>query len=306
MPKGKVISSLTKEQEAKIKEYVEKGLKIGLSTEAFNPEEVIKAVNILYKAYDYKEPKVYFARSPKEGLKYTQLLREKGLISEEELANAGDTKLTWQEGVMAGCQELYWLYFYQYINNELPVDRFTGPLEETIALCEQVGWFWPHEEFIVITEKPTVLTINSTGVLHTTTGPAIKYSDGYELYALNGVRITELAHLMLAGANPKDILNVKNTEQRAELIKHYGIDKLFYELKPTLLDKANGYELYSISVYEGIPRIYLKMDNPSVPDEVHIEAVHPDCKAVDQALNWRNIGNVELPDGGFVPPVILT
>ena len=67
----------------------------------------------------------------------------------------------------------------------------------------------------------------------------------------------------MTNPDPKKILNIKNVEQRGELIKWYGIEKLFWELKPTKLDEGqhNGlpYELYSVPVYEDMPRIYLKM-----------------------------------------------
>ena len=212
-------------------------------------------------------------------------------------------RVTWPSDFLWGSQELYWLYFYQYINKELAGNTYTGPIEETIKLCEQVGWFWPHKGFIVITEKPTIYK-SSDNRLHSEKGPALEYSDGYSLYSLNGVRMTGVEHLV-DNPVPKDILNVKNTEQRAELIKLYGIDKLFWKLQPKNLDNQGEYSLYSVSIYEDIPRIYLKMNNPSV-DEVHIEAVHPDCRTVSQALNWRNMGTVDLPESGFISPVILT
>jgi len=41
----------------------------------------------------------------------------------------------------------------------------------------------------VVSEMPEVLERSPTGQLHSTTGPAIAWSDGYEIYAHNGVTI---------------------------------------------------------------------------------------------------------------------
>lgn len=297
-----MIKQLTPEQEAKIPEYVERGLKVGLSTEPINKTEVESAMNSLYKAHGYAEPRIYYARSPREGMAMTQALRENGLMDTEQLAEIiKHQKTTWQPGAIYGNQDLEWLYLYKFINDELPVEKFNGPLEETLRVAELCGWYWPHDNYVVVTERPVKYS-SKNNVLHCEDGPAIEYSDGYAVYVLNGVRMSGVEHLMSKDANPKDILNVKNAEQRAELIKLFGIDKLFYELNPQKLDTYEGYELYSVMVYEGIPRIYLKMNNPSV-DEVHIEAVHPDCTTVKQALAWRNTGTVT---DDYISPMVLT
>ena len=51
----------------------------------------------------------------------------------------------------------------------------------------------------VVSEMPTILERSPTGQLHSTTGPAIAWADGYEIYAHNGVTI---------GAEwPRDLIN---------------------------------------------------------------------------------------------------
>lgn len=292
-----LITELTPEQEAKLVEYRNEGLRLGLEEHPNglpNPEEIVGLVNRLYAAYKIDSPTVYFEASPKAGR-----IKVDAILGQE-------TKFKWD--FMAGSQELYWLYFYKFINNELPVEKTTLPLIETCDLMERVGWIFLYETFVVVTPKPAkICMVNNR--LHNANGPALEWVDGYKLYALNGVRFSgEMSKFIstpIAELDYKAVLNIKNVEQRAEVIKRVGIDKLFTYLAPTLIDSGRGYQLYEIKVYEDSPRIYLKMDNPSVP-EVHIEAVHPDCKTVDQALNWRNLGTVELPKTGFIAPLILT
>lgn len=293
----KLITELTPEQEAKLIEYREEGLRLGLEEHPNGlPDKPLinELVNRLYAAYKLAAPTVYFEDSPRAGrIKVDSIL-------------GVETKFKWD--FMAGSQELYWLYFYKFINNELPVEKTTLPLIETCDLMEKVGWIFLYESFVVVTPKPAKINMVN-GRLHNANGPALEFLDGYRLYALNGVRFSgEMAKFVSTPINEldhKEVLNIKNVEQRAEVIKRVGIDKLFSALGPKLIDSSRGYDLFEIKVYEDSPRIYIKMDNPSVP-EVHIEAVHPDCRTVEQALNWRNLGSVELPKEGFLAPLILT
>lgn len=294
----KVIESLTPEQEAKIQVYLDEGLRLGLGTERISLEEVTPLVEDVYRTIlDREAPRVELLDSPKAGMKRVNEL-------------LGQPKDTYVSNYITGCQTLHWVQFYRFINNELPVDKFMqDKLECYFRLVSRTGWIYPYDEVCVVTQKPTELHFNAEKRLHNTKGPAIAYADGYSLYALNGVKMDGCEALMKPGTRGKDILDVKNVEQRAELIKLHGIQNLFNDLNPELLDSARGYELYKITIYKDDsrvqPRIYLKMNNPSV-DEVHVEAVHPDCATVDQALSWRNFGTYDIGKGAFVAPLVLT
>lgn len=291
----KLIQRLTKEQEAKIPEYVKRGLKLGLETHPEGITEEMKpaieeAIASLYAKLNLPMPEIAYAPSIRAG---------KHVID----ARLGNREWRWD--FVAGSQELHWLYFYKFINDELPVKQTDLPLNELTFLCEQVGWFFPYDQLIVVTPKPAELHMNSRNRLHRVGAPAVTYLDGYSLDALNGVRLTGLEHLNRPDANPKDIIAVKNVEQRGELIKAFGVAKLLDHLKVSVLDSQGDYSLLSVPIFDDgrtAPRIYLKMNNPSV-EEVHIEAVDPACRTVGEALSWRNFGTAEIP---FVPPVILT
>lgn len=54
-----------------------------------------------------------------------------------------------------------------------------------------------------------------------------------------------------------------------------------------MVDQDGDYELLWLGLEDGRTRPYLKMKNPSI-GVYHIEGVHPTCRTVRQALNWRN------------------
>jgi hypothetical protein len=168
-----------------------------------------------------------------------------------------------------------------------------------------IGWWWPFENIVIVAPQPTKLSLIN-GRLHNSNAPVISYA-GFDIYALNGVVFNdEMIRFITTPVDklsPQDILAIKNVEQRAEVIKRVGIQKLFAHLDTKKLDHQNDYELHQIIINENWkPRKYLLMKNPSV-DEIHLEAVHPDCNTVESALNFRNFGSTT---GVFIQPIKLT
>ena len=88
--------------------------------------------------------------------------------------------------------------------------------------------------------------------------------------------------------DPKIILKENNAEVRREIVRKIGIERLCQKLNAKVLDKQGDvYELLNLDLGENLIRPYLKMRNPSI-GTFHVEGVSPDCKTVQEALNWRN------------------
>jgi hypothetical protein len=91
--------------------------------------------------------------------------------------------------------------------------------------------------------------------------------------------------------DPVHVLQTQNTEQRRELVRKVGIERLLAHLPHSCLDQQDSYTLLDICLSEEVPHArYLKMRNPSI-GVWHVEGVHPDCKTVQEALNWRASGD---------------
>jgi hypothetical protein len=99
------------------------------------------------------------------------------------------------------------------------------------------------------------------------------------------------------GANA--VLSETNVDQRRELMRKVGIERMLASLKHKSLEKRGTYELLSIHLSDSVPDArYLRMLNPSIGCW-HLEGVDPRCNTIDEALNFRN-------SGWFVNPEILT
>jgi len=291
----KKLETLSKAQIAAMPKHRDMWLDIGLRSGQPLPsgERMLELFGALYKEAGLPAPtEIHIEGSPLAGCKLA-------------------TKMTGSSSPVFGSYgnlEAGWLSFYSFFLAETDV---RGP-ERLISMMEiaksNIGMFWPMERTVIVTPVPSQLHMRN-GVLHNSNGPSIEYPDGFRLFHLNGVSFPEEMSSFITTPsnelNVTQVLGIKNVEQRAEVIKRVGLIKFLDKLNPRSIDKKDGYELLGVTIGNYPERIYLRMQNPSI-DEVHIEAVHPDCKSVDQARRWRNFGEVGEAGEPFNNPLVLT
>ena len=165
---------------------------------------------------------------------------------------------------------------------------------------ESVNYWWPNRKFVMVCARPMQIYRNSQGQLHCENDLAIKYPDGWGLWMLNGVKVTE--NIVTTEANKLDcnlVLKEKNAEVRREIVRKIGIERAINQLGAKSIEKTDVYELLNFDCIDGHFRPYLKMFNPSI-ETWHIEGVHPDCDTIEKALAWRDNENK------YEKPQILT
>jgi hypothetical protein len=59
---------------------------------------------------------------------------------------------------------------------------------DAFAAAQSAGWWWPHDRFAVVCDRPTWVSRDEHGHLHCATGPAISWSDGWALWFWHGQR----------------------------------------------------------------------------------------------------------------------
>lgn len=78
-----------------------------------------------------------------------------------------------------GQQDAYWV-------NPDPDDPEPAAWATLVRSC---GWWWPRQGACVVTERPLALRFDDGQRLHSATGPAVAYPDGWAVYAWHGTRV---------------------------------------------------------------------------------------------------------------------
>lgn len=96
---------------------------------------------------------------------------------------------------------------------------------------------WPFKDFIVVSERPTVIKRDDEGRLHCSDGPALAF-DGMEIYSWHGVTVPA-EWLSGKKPTPKEALTWENVEQRRAACEIVGWDKVLEDasLNPKVIDE---------------------------------------------------------------------
>jgi len=82
----------------------------------------------------------------------------------------------------------YYNYFSKYVENDIYTDEQKRRLQQWIDLNASCGWWYPFSGVCIVSARPEYTLVDEAGRLHSSSSPAIRYRDGFEICAENGVR----------------------------------------------------------------------------------------------------------------------
>lgn len=273
------ITKLTAKQTAMIDEYRDRYIKIGRSTDRFTLEEIRQDIYDFYREIMKIEekPEIKIFDSPYSLWQF--VCKETNLKDKEFVVP-----------YIGGSFDSNIFSFYDFFINETDVTisedvlRLYNVYRKTL----KIGLMYPFDDVCLISQKPSVIRHNESGVIHCDGGPAIEYADGFAVYILNGVRVKkEYALTPWNELDPKLVIKETNAEVRRELVRKIGIERVVEKLGAEVVDKEDDYELLLLDIGDDNKRPYLKMINPST-GTYHIEGVPPGTETVKAAIAWRN------------------
>lgn len=225
----KVIDKLTPEQEAKFPEYRETYTAIGTNTDKIDFEKAKEAVIGLLKATDHEIPKNWeYATSPKKVHKKSDI-------------------------VTYGFNEAYWVAFYKFFYDEFGVGEKILAMEPVVREC---GWVYYEEktDTIYLTERPNTIKMDDRNRLHSESGPAIGYDDGFSVYMWHGTRIPPEWIEKPETLTAKIALTHENVELRRCACEILGWATILKQLNAVVIDEDGDPEIGTL-VEANIPDI---------------------------------------------------
>jgi hypothetical protein len=315
------IEKLTEAQIAQFDEWRDKWLKVGLSTERITVEMATPILERFGKEVLGKTPKkIIVEPSPiaawkrvsdiacKEELE--KLKKQEGGKVEIDLKVMKPLSFIWSyiDGNFSAGYFGFYTFMIDVVGVELEpetkkkFDAYLGLSKLSLVYPLDCGTW-------VISDHPLEIHMKE-GRLHKDGGPAIKYSDGFCIYCLNGVEVPQwLAETTHGKIDPAEFAKLQNAEVRREFIRKVGVERICRELGTECLDKLDCrddkvwvkakkefglddqdtvYELHMVNLGGRTGKWpYLKMLNPSL-GVWHMEAVDRTCKTVAEALKFRN------------------
>jgi hypothetical protein len=128
-----------------------------------------------------------------------------------------------------GQEQSYWLAYYTFARDVLGVSFEAEKSHDLDLWCEvakSCGWWWPFEGLCIAAGRPEQVSWEPGRMperLHAENGPALRYRDGWSVYALRGVRVPGEIIEKPETLTPARIDTEANAEVRRVLIERYGL-----------------------------------------------------------------------------------
>ena len=171
-------------------------------------------------------------------------------------------------GSVTRCGRTWWAAWSTYFRDNTGLE-LSGDLWERSRAFEQTianaGLWWPHTDFVIVCDRPTEIhreQVNPTGWgshrLHNERGPAISWRDGWALYYVHGVRVTEQIVMHPETLTVQDILGQDNAEVRRVAAEMFGWDRFVAEADLTLINECDdpANQPYKLRLYDLPEQIY--------------------------------------------------
>jgi len=144
------------------------------------------------------------------------------------------------------------------------------------ALTRACGWWWAFRDTAIACERQTRFRLDGRDRLHALDGPALHFADGFELFAIHGVRVepwfvTEPERCTVAAISEQ-----RNSEVRRVLMERYGTARYLDETRAEKVGRDAFGTLYRLPSKDG--------DEPLVLVEVRNATPEPDGTTKDYFL----------------------
>jgi hypothetical protein len=101
-------------------------------------------------------------------------------------------------------------------------------------------WWWPYREICLVSERPAEIHVLDGERLHNDSGPAVRFHDGWSIWALNGVLVDEQVVLHPETQSLPQIRREQNAEVKRIRIERYGWDRYLAEVGATVIDRRRN------------------------------------------------------------------
>jgi len=235
---------LSAEQLARMPEWVEKWVAVGLSTDPADFVAAEAGVRGCYRAAGLREPAIVFhvgspLSSVLAGCHAVALLRSQVWSQVESQVESQVASQFWSQ-VASHRGGNVWAAWYAYISFIRDVFGWKDPTLKGFGYDEQhalnASWCWYHDDVASISDRPERLRRNELGSLHCDTGPALAYRDGWTLWYINGVAVDEQIVLRPEMQSISEIDGEKNAEVRRIRLERYGWPRYLRETNAKVLD----------------------------------------------------------------------
>ncbi len=111
--------------------------------------------------------------------------------------------------------------FYSYLCGVAGAQELKELMDVFLQLAGCAGWVVPYENLCLVSDKPVRMECNPTGELHSLSGSALEFPDGFSVHAVDGIVVPDYVVTQPQKITTRMIDHERNAAMRRILIKRY-------------------------------------------------------------------------------------
>jgi hypothetical protein len=199
-----------------------------------------------------------------------------------------------------------WLASFDAFRNVLTEKAGPKFRKESEVWCQLAqyacaGMFTPHCCYLV--RKPQQLAFNERLLAHNSAGPAVKFADGFTIYALNGVAVDARVIEEPGYLTVEVIDQERNVEVSRVLIEHYGVERFMVEAGALMVCEDEVGQLFVREIVDDEPIVMVRVKN-STPEidgtyKHYMLRVPPSVRTPKEAIAWT----FDMEESSYAPSI---
>lgn len=295
---------LTQAQKDQFPSFLDRWMKIGLSTAPADRQQAERGISLAYQAAGLTPPeRTFWLGSPLAGAIVDTVISK--LSAEQPKTTGRDTrrsKTDYSPRILAvvdstlpileaicepgktpkrqfvidcladlqlhnaayGQHDASILCFYDFFAQVCGVKE-CRKLEGLNLIAQSCGWWWAYDSVAILSERPSRLALDERGRLHADSDWAILYPDGFGYCLVHGVEVPEHVVLDPSKITVKEIESEQNVEVRRVMMEKYGQSRFLLDSGAVEIHKDDWGTLYRKEVPEDEALVMVKVVN-STPE----------------------------------------
>jgi hypothetical protein len=177
----------------------------------------------------------------------------------------------------------YVSYFREVCGLRLP-PAIEAAAEAYADTCSSASWWWPHRDFVIVSERPLWIDRDEQGRLHSTTRRAIEWPDGFGVYRIHGVTVPEWMVLNPERVSVATIDAETNQEIRRIQLEIYGLARYVLDSRSEVVHEDVDSLGHPRRLLRHNGMLFVAVKNSTLePDgsrKNYILAVHPELRPI--------------------------
>jgi hypothetical protein len=192
-----------------------------------------------------------------------------------------------------GCYDGNWICYYSYAHEVLGfIDDGNGINKELLKaaqLCCYGNWMWFFDGLVIMSDHPRQLLLDERGRLHGENDMAMKFSDGWGIWAWHGARVPEDIITRPESITIEAIDKEENQEIRSVMLERFGAERYILEGDAKQVSKDEYGVLYKKAWKNGeyvMVQVLNSTLEPTGERKKYFLRVPPEIKTAKEAVAW--------------------